>query len=150
MSNEVSQQVLAMVSEIVRAMGLKLDASVEPLEDGLRVDLAGEDSGVLLRRKAEALDAIQHLVNTAYRRLLPGGHRVVIDCQNYRRQHDQELREIARFLIDKAKSTGAPQELGPLNSYARRLVHLEVAAVEGVASESLGDGALKLVVISPS
>jgi len=41
-----------------------------------------------------------------------------------------------------------PQELGPLNSYARRLVHLEVAGAADLSSESLGEGAAKLVVIS--
>jgi predicted RNA-binding protein Jag len=46
------------------------------------------------------------------------------------------------------RANGAPQELGPLNPYARRLVHLTVAEDETLSSESIGDAFLKTVVIS--
>jgi predicted RNA-binding protein Jag len=55
---------------------------------------------------------------------------------------------MARFLIDKAKTTGTPQEMGPLNPYARRLVHLTVADDPEMSSESIGDAFLKTVIIS--
>ena len=42
-----------------------------------------------------------------------------------------------------------PQEMGPLNSYSRRLVHMEVSLDPGVSSESQGDGMVKTVIISP-
>ena len=71
-----------------------------------------------------------------------------MDCLDFRKGKDRELRQIAKFLIEKARQTGLPQEMGPLNSYSRRLVHLEVAEHGDVVSESLGDGAVKLVVIS--
>jgi predicted RNA-binding protein Jag len=50
--------------------------------------------------------------------------------------------------MDKAKSSGVPQEMGPLNPYARRLVHLTVAEDPRMASESIGDALLKTVIIS--
>ena len=56
---------------------------------------------------------------------------------------------MAQFLIGKAKTTGAAQEIGPLNPYARRIVHLAVSEDAGVTSESIGDAFLKTVVISP-
>ena len=55
---------------------------------------------------------------------------------------------MARFLADKAKTTGAPQDIGPLNPYARRIVHLAVAEDDSVTSESIGDAFLKTVLIS--
>jgi predicted RNA-binding protein Jag len=50
--------------------------------------------------------------------------------------------------MEKARTTGVPQEIGPLNSYARRLVHLEVSATHDLVSESQGDSAMKTVIIS--
>lgn len=100
-----------------------------------------------MRRKGEVLDALQHIVNTAYRRELSGDH-VVIDCLDFRKGKDAELRQMTRFLVDRAKSTGVPQEIGPLNPYARRLVHLGVAEDPAVSSESVGDAFLKTVIIS--
>ena len=58
-----------------------------------------------------------------------------------------ELRQMAAFLLEKARRTGQPQEIGPLNSYERRLVHLAVADAGG-ASESVGDAAVKTVIIN--
>jgi predicted RNA-binding protein Jag len=56
---------------------------------------------------------------------------------------------MARFIMEKARSTGAPQEMGPLNPYARRLVHLTVAEDPDLSSESIGDAFLKTVIIAP-
>ena len=129
-------------------MGLELDVAVEPMPDGLRVNLSGADGEPLLRRKGEGLDALQHVVNAVFRDALPEHHRLVVDCEGFRKAKDRELQQMARFLMDKVRSTGVPQEIGPLNSYARRLVHLEVASDPDLATESQGDGATKMVVIS--
>jgi spoIIIJ-associated protein len=55
---------------------------------------------------------------------------------------------IEALLAEKAKQTGLDQQVGPLNPYERRLVHLAVAEVPGVASESVGDAFSKTVLIS--
>lgn len=149
MREALHDDVRTMVEGIVDAMGLAVDVELTDLEDGsLRVELVGDESEVLLRRKGEGLDALQHLVNTAYRRDLGGNQRIVVDAQGFRRGKDQELQQMARFLMEKVKATGTPQEMGPLNSYARRVVHLEVATDPELASESQGDGQVKRVTIS--
>ena len=144
----LDQQVVSFVEQVVRAMGLELSVSVQDTPDHIRLDLAGDGADVLLRRKAEALDALQVIVNTAFRRDARGERHYVIDALGYRRGKDAELRQMAKFLMDKAKTTGVPQEIGPLNPYARRLVHLTVAEDPAVSSESVGDAFLKTVVIS--
>ena len=77
-----------------------------------------------------------------------GDRHYIIDALDYRKGKDAELRQMARFLIDKVKLNGTPQEIGPLNPYARRLVHLVVAEDSEVTSESVGDAFLKTVIIS--
>jgi len=59
------------------------------------------------------------------------------------------LRQMALFLAGKVKLNGVPQEIGPLNPYARRIVHLAISEDPAVTSESVGDAFLKTVVISP-
>jgi spoIIIJ-associated protein len=73
---------------------------------------------------------------------------VFIDALSYRKGKDLELRQMARLLAEKVKSTGVDQQLGPLNPYERRLVHMAVAEVSGVATESIGDAFSKTVYIS--
>jgi spoIIIJ-associated protein len=144
----VHDRVKDFVGRVLDAMGLPLEVSVRDLPDNLRVDLEGDGGEVLLRRRAEALDALQHIVNTAFRRELDHDRTIVVDCPEYRRAKDAELRSMAQFLMEKAKSTGMAQEMGPLNPYARRVVHLTVAGDPALSSESIGDAFLKTVVIS--
>jgi spoIIIJ-associated protein len=66
----------------------------------------------------------------------------------YRKSKDAELRQMALFLGKKAKSTGLAQEIGPLNPYERRIVHLAVGEIEGLSTESIGDAFEKTVIIS--
>ena len=136
------------VEQTLKAMGLSLDVAIEETPDGIRVNLSGDGGEQLLRRKAEALDALQQVVNTAFRRQLKDDRSFVVDCMDYRKGKDAELRQMARFMMERAKSSGAPQEMGPLNPYARRLVHLTVAEDPTMSSESIGDAFLKTVIIS--
>jgi spoIIIJ-associated protein len=131
----------------MEAMGLPLEVSVVDTPDSVRVELSGEGGEHLLRRRGEALDALQQIVNTAFRRQLDDDRSFVVDCLDYRKGKDAELRQMARFMMEKAKA-GGPQEMGPLNPYARRLVHLTVAEDPSMASESIGDAFLKTVIIS--
>jgi spoIIIJ-associated protein len=149
MRSDLHGEVKTFVEQVAAAMGLDVVVAVSDLEDGsLKVDVQGDDGELLLRRKGEGLDALQHLVNSAYRREVGRDQRIVIDAMGFRHGKDVELQEMAKFLIEKVRTTGMPQELGPLNSYARRIVHLEVARHDDVASESQGDGQLKQVIIS--
>jgi spoIIIJ-associated protein len=145
---ELHDRVKDFVERTLTAMGVPLDVVISETPDSVRVDLSGEQGDVLLRRRAESLDALQHIVNTAFRRELKDDRSFVVDCLDYRRTKDAELRQMARFIMERAKSSGAPQEMGPLNPYARRLVHLTVAEDPQMSSESIGDAFLKTVIIA--
>ena len=147
MGNDLSAQLVGFVESVTAAMGLESTVAVEPIDDGTRIVIAGDGCEVFLRRRAAALDALQHLVNAAFRRQHPGRH-IVVDCLDYRKGKDAELRETARLLVDRARETREPQEIGPLNPYARRIVHLTVADLPGASSESIGDAFTKTVVIT--
>jgi spoIIIJ-associated protein len=144
----VQQEIEGFVRDVVTAMGLDVQVASSAMEDGVRVDITGDDGEVLVRRKGEALDALQHLVNSIWRDKNGPGGRIVVDCLDFRKSRDAEVRQLARFMMEKVKMTRTPQEMGPLNAYARRLVHLEVASDPDLSSESQGDGAVKAVVIA--
>ncbi len=61
---------------------------------------------------------------------------------------DIELRSMAKFLAQKVIDTGMDQQMGPLNPYERRMVHMAVAEVPGATTESVGDAFSKTVLIS--
>jgi spoIIIJ-associated protein len=148
MSADLDTQVVDLVREVVGAMGLDLSVEIEETPDNVRLNMTGEGAETLLRRNGEVLDALQVVVNTVFRRDARGDRHYVVDALGFRKGKDVELRQMVQSLMDKVRTSGAPQEMGPLNPYARRIVHLAVAEDETLTSESIGDAFLKTVVIS--
>ena len=148
MSAEINDRVATFVREVCTSMGMSVETSVEETADNVWIKIVGSGGGLLLQRRGEGLDSLQHVVNTAFKRELRGNNHFVVDHLDFRKARDEETKQMARFLIDKARTTGTAQEMGPLNPYARRLVHLAVAGSPDMASESIGDAFLKTVIIS--
>ena len=130
------------------ALEISSPIEVETTADGPRLNLSGEEAEILVRHRGEPLKALQHVVDMAFARQIGGDGRVFIDALAYRKGKDAELRQMARYLANKAKETGLDQQIGPLNPYERRLVHMAAGEVPGVATESIGDAFTKTVTIS--
>ena len=140
--------IVEFLNRFVAALGIAATVQVEETADGPRLNLAGEEAELLVRHRGEPLKALQHVVDMAFGRSPENEKRVFVDALEYRKGKDIELRRMARFLAEKAKQTGLDQQLGPLNPYERRIVHMAVAEVPGVATESVGDAFAKTVLIS--
>jgi spoIIIJ-associated protein len=136
------------LNRVVAAFGIAATVNVEETADGPRFNLTGEEAELLVRHRGEPLKALQHIVDSSYGRSIDGEKRVFVDALEYRKGKDIELRQMAKLLAQKAKDSGLDQQLGPLNPYERRIVHLAVAEVPGVATESVGDAFSKTVLIS--
>jgi spoIIIJ-associated protein len=145
---DATQPVVDFLTRFVTALGVRTPVDVEETADSLRLNLSGEEAELLVRHRGEALKALQHIVDMAYGRSLEDDKRVFVDALAYRKGKDVELRQMAKLLAEKAKQTGLDQQLGPLNPYERRIVHMAVAEVPGVTTESVGDAFSKTVHIS--
>ena len=143
-----TQPIVDFLTRVTEAMGIHTPVDVEQTADGPRLNLSGEEAELLVRHRGEPLKALQHVVDMAFGRRLADDKRVFIDALAYRKGKDIELREMAKLLAEKVKQTGVDQQLGPLNPYERRIVHMAVAEVPGATSESVGDAFSKTVFIS--
>jgi spoIIIJ-associated protein len=148
MTTDATLSIVQFLEQFIAALGIGASISVEETPDGPRLNLAGEDAELLVRHRGEPLKALQHIVDMAFGRALPDEKRVFVDALEYRKGKDIELRGMARFLAEKVKQTGLDQQLGPLNPYERRIVHMAVAEIPGVTTESIGDAFSKTVLIS--
>jgi spoIIIJ-associated protein len=145
---DATQPVIDFLTRFTAALGVRTPVDVEQTPDGPRLNMSGEEAELLVRHRGEPLKALQHIVDMAYGRSLDDEKRLFIDALAYRKSKDVELRQMAKLLAEKAKQTGLDQQLGPLNPYERRIVHLAVAEVPGVTTESVGDAFSKTVHIS--
>lgn len=136
-------------AKLLRLSGLELELQVEASAESLFVRMSGPDRDLMLQDRAELLEAYQYLLTRVFGHRLPEGQRIVVDCDGFRGRKEQELRAIALKVSEKAKRTGMKQELGLMNPYERRIVHLAVAEDSAVTSSSSGEGFLKRVTIAP-
>jgi spoIIIJ-associated protein len=145
---DASATVVQFLNRFAAALGIDAQVAAEEFPDGLRVNLSGDEAELLIRHRGEALKALQHVLDMAFGRDLGDGQRIFVDALEYRKGKDIELGKMAKFLAEKVKQTGLDQQLGPLNPYERRIVHLAVAEIPGVTTESIGDAFSKTVHIS--
>ncbi len=122
--------------------------SVSEIEKGARIILEGENLGIVIGRRGETLDALQYLASLAAN---SGGDffRITLDTGNYREKREQTLKGLARRVSNQVLRTGRSRALEPMNPYERRIIHTEVQTIEGVESNSTGEGKNRRVVISP-
>jgi len=142
------QPIVDFLNRCTAALGIKTPVDVEPSADGPRLNLSGEEAELLARHRGEPIKALQHVVDMAFGRNVAYDRRVFVDALGYRKGKDLELRQMAKLLAEKARQTGTDQQLGPLNPYERRIVHMAVAEVPGATTESIGDAFTKTVHIS--
>jgi spoIIIJ-associated protein len=143
-----TQPIVEFLNRFTSALGIAATVDVDETADGLRLNLTGDDAELLVRHRGEPLKALQYVVDMAFGRTLLDDKRVFVDALGYRKGKDIELRSMAKLLAEKAKQSGIDQQLGPLNPYERRLVHMAVAEVPGATTESVGDAFSKTVMIS--
>ena len=143
-----TQPIVDFLNRFTSALGITATVEVHETDDGPRLNLTGEEAELLVRHRGEPLKALQHIVDMAFGRTLLDDKRIFVDALEYRKGKDIELRSMAKFLAEKAKQSGIDQQLGPLNPYERRLVHIAAAEVPGVTTESVGDAFAKTVLIS--
>jgi spoIIIJ-associated protein len=136
------------LNHVTAALAITASVAVEETADGPRLNITGEEAELLVRHRGEPIKALAHIVDMSYGRSFEGEQRVFVDALEYRKGKDIELRSMAKFLAQKVADTGMDQQMGPLNPYERRMVHMAVAEVPGVTTESVGDAFLKTVLIS--
>jgi len=119
-------------------------------EDHLRIEVEGDDLGVLIGRNGATLEAIRELIKTALQRQTEGHNaRVIVDVGGYGARRREALQAFARGLADTAKETGRAQVLEPMSPPDRKVVHDAVNDVEGVTTISEGEEPRRRVVIQP-
>jgi spoIIIJ-associated protein len=147
---ELLEDVAAFCEELVAHLHMELE--VECKEEGgvPRVNLNGPDRPYLLASAASLLNNIEFLINKVFRigkELSPG---IIVDSDHYRQHREAELVLLAQMASKKVLAMRKPLSLQPMTPRERRIVHLALAGIEGVRSQSGGEGDNRSVTIYPS
>jgi spoIIIJ-associated protein len=112
-------------------------------------DITGGNSALLIGKRGQTLEAMQFIVEKAVNKQAQERIRVQVDVEGYLAQRRASLIDTAERMANRAKRSGKPTTLGQMNAYDRRIVHLALKKVQGVRTQSLGEGQLRKLVIFP-
>lgn len=152
-TDEATRAVIAFLTDLAQHMGAgEVEISAEEEDGILKVQVMGENVGMLIGHRGETLDALQVLTNLTANQLRSEGEeryrRISVDVGGYRHRREETLVRLARSRAAKALRTHRNVSLEPMNSYERRIIHAALTDYEGIATVSQGEEPNRHVVIT--
>ncbi len=133
---------------LFKLAGEDVTVDVEANGDTLNVEFSGPDMGLIIGKRGETLDAIQHITSLVVNRGDNDFVKVSCDTENYREKRNEALATLARKLARKVAKTKRNTTLEPMNAYERRIIHATLQDDEYVTTYSVGQGINRKVVIA--
>lgn len=116
-------------------------------ETGYVIKITGDARGTLIGRKGETMEALSYLTGLAANRAEDSGEKITVDVADYRQKREKDLVSSAKKAAAKVLKTGRPFGFEPMNPYDRRIIHATIGEIEGVKSESKGEGSRRRVMV---
>ncbi|MDX6481965.1 MAG: spoIIIJ-associated protein [Gaiellaceae bacterium] len=139
-----------LVSRIATELGVDGTVDLDEGSDTITVTVSGPDVAVLIGRDGKTIDAVQYLLNVIqYRAYGDAKKDVVVDADGYRERQRTTLEALADEIAARVRESGNAEELEPMTSVERKIVHLRLKDAEGVATTSEGTEPNRYVVVLP-
>lgn len=136
------------LTPIFRLMGVEnFDFTAIKKGEATILRVSGERMGVLIGRRGETMESLSYLASLVVNRMEGPYVKLGIDVGGYRGKREDDLAALAARISERVIRTGCYYEMEPMNPYERHIIHTAVSAIEGVRSESKGDGQDRRVVI---
>ena len=136
------------LQEVITRMGVN-DVTFSAVQKGeatiIRLD--GEKLGALIGRRGETMESLSYLASLVANRLEGDYIKLGLDVAGYRDKRENDLTVLAQRIGNKVRKTGRSFAMEPMNPYERRIIHSAIGKMEGVRSESKGEGRDRRVVI---
>lgn len=145
-SKEIGKDALQRIVDLITT---DAKISVKEGRDRIFFNVNGGETGVLIGKRGQTLEAIQYLVEKMVNKRSTKRIRVQVDVEGYLQNRRFGLQKRARQLADKAKRTGKPATMGQMNAHDRRIVHLALKDDGAVRTQSMGEGYLRELVVYP-
>ena len=134
--------------EVITLMGVEnVTFSAVQKGEATIIRLDGEKLGALIGRRGETMESLSYLASLVANRLEGDYIKLGLDVAGYRDKRESDLTALAQRIGAKVRKTGRSFAMEPMNPYERRIIHSAISKMEGVRSESKGEGRDRRVVI---
>jgi spoIIIJ-associated protein len=145
-----TESVLQLCRKLVGLLQLDLVLQGKEEDGIISINLTGADRPYLLSNAASLLNSIEYLLNKAFHGGKEDAPGILLDSDQYRQHREAELALLAQMAAKKVIALRKPLGLQPMTPRERRIVHLALVGIEGVRSQSDGEGDNRSVTIFPS
>lgn len=136
--------------ELIEKLGMTVKCEVVETATGeFSIQLETEEPGILIGYHGETIGALQLLLGIMVYRHLGEWVKIVVNIGDYRQRRQETLEGMAMRAAEQARLSGSLQNLPPMSSFERRIIHLALSSVEGIETISEGEGNFRHVVVKP-
>jgi len=143
-------QAKELLSGILSRMSFDCQVRVNETPEKIVLSIEGDESGLLIGRRGQNLDALQYVLNKAINKSDSNRKMISVDSETYRQRREESLLELAQRVREKVKNTQKPVSLAHMNAHDRRIIHLALQEDESLITKSRGDGEYRKIVVLPA
>jgi len=150
--NEEADTARQVLCDILHAMGIPATVDIElsaDIDTPVSLNIEGDDLGVLIGRRGQALSALQYLVRLIVAEKLKKWVSINVDVDWYKKRHYEALKKLALRLAEQVSKRKRPVTMEPMPPDERRIIHITLANHSDVNTQSIGEGEGRCVVIQP-
>ena len=146
-NQKIVKKVKKLSQDFFKKMGFKVKCEIEVASELIFLNLKTEDSALLIGYRGGSLAAIQHILRKILNRDLEQPLNLIVDVEGYKNKKKEYLNNLVKRLAEKVLRTDRLELLRPMAAHERKIVHLALAGVEGVTTESVGEEPNRRVMI---
>ena len=143
-------QARQLLAGILERMTFSCDVTATETADAIFINITGDESGLLIGRRGQNLDALQYLLGKAVNRSDTDRKMIVVDSEDYRQRREASLLGMAERIREKVKKTQKPLSLAHMNAHDRRIIHLALQEDEELVTKSRGEGEYRKIIVLPA
>ena len=135
---------------ILQRMSPEYHANVRETDEKIILGIEGDESGLLIGKRGQHLDALQYIINKAINKIDAEHKMILIDSGEYRKRREEFLLDLAEKIREKVKKTRKPVSLANMNAHDRRVIHMFLQEDASLVTQSRGEGKYRKIVILPA
>ena len=149
-NSALASQAKELLDGILQRMSLQCRVTIRETTDTIVLNIEGNDSGLLIGRRGQNLDALQYILNKALNKSDNERKIIMVDSEEYRKRREESLLSLAERIRQKVKKTHKPVSISHMSAHDRRIIHLALQEDESLTTKSRGEGEYRKIVILPA
>lgn len=147
-SKETFESVVSYVKEILSKMGIDSNVEITSEDNIMNINISGDGMGIVIGRRGETLDALQHIIQLYVNRNIEKFYKVRLDTESYRAKREEALTNLANGIAKRVMKTRKEVVLEPMKAYERRIIHTALQDYPRIKTYSIGDEPNRKIIVA--